>query len=138
MWKRSEVFHFVSSSACYYAIFLISEGSLQMTRTKHVQRTCCSNDAIAFPDGSLRTAETFYSTLRTTCNNDESCSCCLLSASRPTSLTGTLSTTSMRTTPQTFGNFQSKTLVNVLHSLYSHCIQTGARTYSQWSWKDGC
>lgn len=117
--------------------FLLSEGSLQMTRTKHVQRTCCSNDTIAFADGSLRTSETFWSTLRTMCYNDESCSCCLLSASRPTSPTGTLSTTSMRTTPQTFGSFQSKTIVNVLHSRL-HCIHTGARTYLQWSCKDSC
>lgn len=117
--------------------FLLSEGSLQMTRTKHVQRTCCSNDTIAVTDGSPRTAETFWCTLRTMCYSDESCSYCLLSASRPTSLTGTLSTTSMRTTPQTFGNFQSKTIVNALHSRV-HCIHAGARTYLQWSCKDSC
>lgn len=61
-------------------------------------------------------------------------SCCLLSASRPTSLTGTLSTTSMRTTLETFGNFQSKTVVNVLCS----CIHTGGRTCLQWACKDSC
>lgn len=115
--------------------FLLSEGSLQMTRPKHVQRTCCSNDTSAVTDGAPRTAETFWCILRTMRYNDENCSCCLLSASRPTSPTGTLSTTSMRTTPQTFGNFQSKT--NVLHSRL-HCIHTGARTYLQWSCKDSC
>lgn len=72
MWKRSETFGFVSSSASYAAMLLqliffffsnkrrLVEGSRFMTREgKHVECTCCTTDTIAFTDGSLRTAETF-------------------------------------------------------------------------------
>lgn len=63
----------------------------------------------------------------------KTCFCCLLSASRPTSLTGTLSTTSMRTTLETFGNFQCMTIFKVLRAVYAVF-----KTCLQWACKGSC
>lgn len=50
---------------------------------------------------------------------------CLLSALRPTILTGMWSTTSMRTTPETFGNFQSKSIIIINLDTAAHCTSRG-------------
>lgn len=145
--EQSVWFRLLFSQLCSYAptvdfffFFLISEGSWRDPDLWHVEASMWS--AHVAPLTRLHSLMDRWGLLKRSnkpwCSQRrvrimKTCFCCLLSASRPTSLTGTLSITSMKTTLETFGNFQSTTVFKVLL-----CIHTGASTCLQWACRDSC
>lgn len=146
--ERNVWFSLLFSQLCSYAppvvSFLISEGSWRIQIYDKRRHTCGAH--MFAPLTRLHLLMDRWGLLKRSnkpwCSEwcvriMKTCFCCLLSASRPTSLTGTLSTTSMRTTLETFGNFQSMTVFKVLLGRLL-CIHTGARTCLQWACRDSC